>query len=93
MSRIRTGAPDDNLFGGPYRALPANRITEAQHLARCGVQTAEIARRLGVSLRTAYRYVETGPIQEVEVCGWRAHFAMRPNGPYRLDEWQPILSR
>jgi hypothetical protein len=80
--------PDANL--GPVRALGPATVAELDRLRRGGVSMKAIAERYGISVRTAYRYLEASPTYAtVDVEGWTATFAIAPGrAPWRVSRWR-----
>ena len=61
-----------------------------RHYLEQGVGKAELARKLGVSRRTVYHWIETGQLDR-DLDDAAAHYAARPTVSRRLDAYRGII--
>jgi predicted DNA-binding transcriptional regulator AlpA len=88
-------APGPEMPG--YRAMTISGAKTLMHaLSQRGASLAtmdEVARELGVSRRTLYRW-RHATFHDVEVDGWRATFVIRPDqmpSPVQITPWMRIV--
>lgn len=76
------------------RALSAAQIDQLVRALEAGASPTVLARELGVSRRTVYRW-RHARIAMCRIEGWKALFVIRPidsgvrEGPVQLTPWQP----
>ena len=88
--RIVVDPPADVTNWGPTRARSPEAVDEMRRLHRGGVPVADIASRFGVTVRTAYRYLDDDSmVVTVKAGPWRARFAIDgTREPRRLTPWE-----
>jgi DNA invertase Pin-like site-specific DNA recombinase len=80
-------------YGRHGRLLSASEIEHLKRAMAAGTPPGDLARELGVSKRTVYRWRQAR-IERVEASGWWAFFALRPDSthpePVQVSAWFPV---